>query len=197
MQKSFDSRILTIAGIVIVAGAIAIAGPALAQSSAASAGGEPIQVIANKATILRLAARAQNIIIGDPRVLDITVENRSMLVLFGRAPGETNLIVLDSQNREILSVPVLVTGERDRHISVISAPKSGYSEVVYNCADRCVRVATQGAAPAPSGGGGQQGPVAEAPGAPPQGEPAAQPQPQSQAPEQAPTGTAGGKGYKR
>lgn len=195
MRKSFDSRWAALTAALAVASAVACAAPARAQSPAAPSRAEPIQVIANQATILRLAARAQNIIIGDPRILDITVENRSMLVLFGRSPGETNLIVLDSQNREILSVPVQVTDARDRHVSVISATKSGYSEVVYNCTERCVRVATQGAAPAPSGGGGGQAPVPEAPGAQPQGGPAAQPQ--SQAPEQAPAGTSGGKGYKR
>lgn len=167
MRKSFDSRCAALTAALAVAGVVACAAPARAQSSAVPSRAEPIQVIANQATILRLAARAQNIIIGDPRVLDITVENRSMLVLFGRSPGETNLIVLDSQNREILSVPVQVTDARDRHVSVISATKSGYSEVVYNCTDRCVRVVTQGALPTPSGGGGAQGAVGSEPAAAP------------------------------
>ena len=155
---------------------------------------EPLRVTANKAAIVRLAGQAQNVIIGDPRVADITVENRSMLVLFGRSPGETNLIVLDARNREILSVPVVVTVEQDRHVSVVSVSKSGYTEVVYNCAERCIRMAPQsGAAPAASGGGGQ-GPVPEAAAAAPsQPEPAAaQPQTPAAA-EPAPSK----KGYKR
>ena len=164
--------------------------PAWAQQAPA----EPLRVTANKAAIVRLAGQAQNVIIGDPRVADITVENRSMLILFGRSPGETNLIVLDARNREILSVPVVVTTEKDRHVSVISAGKTGYAEVVYNCAERCIKMATtSGAAPAASGGGGQ-GPVPEAAAAAPsQPEPAAvQPQTPAAA-EPAPSK----KGYKR
>lgn len=174
-------------------GAIALivdAPPAWAQQSSA----EPLRVTANKAAIVRLAGRAQNVIVGDPRVADITVENRSMLVLFGRSPGETNLIVLDSQNREILSVPVVVTAEKDRHVSVVSNAKAGFTEVVYYCAERCNKVAQQSTAPAAaSSGGGAQAPLSE-PAAPSQPPPAAA---QPQTPEQAPAQAPSGKSYKR
>jgi hypothetical protein len=173
VKNVFDVNAWTLTA--ALAGLMAIGGvsasPARAQSNA-----EPLHVIANKATILRLAKPAQQVIIGDPRFVDVTVETRTMLILFGRAPGETNLIILDSQNREILSAPVLVSDEKDRHISIVSSTRSGLSEVVYNCDRRCVRVALQGAAPAPSSGGGAQGPVASEPvAAPPPGEPPAQP----------------------
>ena len=173
------------------------AGALTADIPAASAqqrSGEPIHVTMNKAAILRLAGQAQNVIIGDPRIADITVENRSMLVLFGRSPGETNLIVLNAQQREILSVPIVVTAENDRHVSVVAMTKSGYTEVVYNCAERCIKMAPQsGAAPSASGGGGGQGPV-------PEGTPAPAP-PQAAAEPQTPAATdpaeSGKKGYKR
>ncbi len=146
--------------IAAIAGLAAI-GIACAASVRAQPKAEPLQIVANKATILRLTKPAQQVIIGDPRIFDATAETRTMLVLFGRTPGETNLIVLDSQNREILSIPVLVTSENDRHISIVSAGKSGHAEVVYNCDDRCVRVTLLGAAPAPSGGGAQGAAAAE------------------------------------
>ena len=167
-------------------GAVALtvdAPPAWAQQSPA----EPLRVTANKAAIVRLAKPAQNVIIGDPRVADITVETRSMLILFGRQPGETNLIVLDSQNREILSVPVVVTAEVDRHVSIVSLTKSGFTEVVYNCAERCIQVAQQTVAAPTSGSGGQAplsdsaAPVAPAPAA-------AQPGTTAPAPAQTPAG---------
>ena len=188
MKRIFRANARTLAATLAALVAIATvdSAPARAQQSA-----EPVRIIANKATILRLTKPAQNIIIGDLRFVDVTVETRSTLVLFGRAPGETNLIVLDSQYREILSVPVIVTDEKDRHISIVSAGKGGQAEVVYNCEERCVRVTLQGAAPAASGGG--QGPVPTEPAAAP-----AQAQPQTQAPEQAPAQSQqSGKGYKR
>lgn len=173
-------------------GAVALTGGA-ASAWAQQSPVQPLLVTANKATIVRLAGQAQNVIIGDPRVVDITVETRSMLVLFGRAPGETNLIVLDSQNREILSVPVVVATEKDRHVSVVSAGKTGYAEVVYNCAERCVQVAQQGTPAAASGGG--QGPVPEGtPASPPAAAPAQAP---GQTPAEAPAKTPGGGAYKR
>ena len=162
----------------IAAAALIVGAPSgWAQPKAA----EPLQVVTNKATIVRLAGRAQNVIIGDPRVVDVTVENRSMLILFGRSPGETNLIVLDSQNREILSVPVVVAEETNRHVTVTSSAKSGLKEVVYNCAPRCVRSTLKGTLAATKGGTGSVAEAAEAP-AP---APAAAPEP---APAPAPTG---------
>ena len=171
----------------IAFGALAAVAPsAVAQQSPA----EPIRVVVSKAAILRLAGQAQNVIIGDPRVADITVENRSMLVLFGRSPGETNLIVLNAQQREILSVPIVVVAENDRHVSVVSSAKTGLTEIVYNCAERCIQLPPQTAGAAPSSGGTPQGPVPDAP-APPQ---AAAPAQAPAATDSAPTGK---KGYKR
>ena len=190
MKRQFKSIAWLVAAGVVAVALTADATSAWAQTSPA----EPLRVTANKAAIVRLAGRAQNVIIGDPRVVDVTVENRSMLILFGRSPGETNLIVLDAQNREILSVPVIVTEEKDRHVTVTSSAKAGLKEVVYSCAQqRCVQLAKQsGAAPAASGGGGGQGPVPEAAETPAPA--AAQPQPPEQA---APAPAPSGKGYKR
>ena len=181
-----------LAGLVAaVAGALVLAHDPSSAWAQQPAQQSPIQVTANKAAILRLAGQAQNVIIGDPRVADVTVETRSMLILFGRAPGETNLIVLDAQNREIVSAPVVVTAEKDRHVSVIAAAKSGPTEVVYSCAERCIKVDQKGAAAAASGGGG---PPVAGPAEPSEPAPAAAP---PQTPAQAPAQAPGGKGYKR
>lgn len=176
-----------------VGAAALIAGPPAARAQQAAV--EALQVSANKAAIVRLARQAQNVIVGDPRIADITVENRSMLVLFGRAPGETNLIVLDSKNREILSVPVVVTAEKDRQVSVIAITKSGVTEVVYSCVERCVKLTEQTAA-MPTGGSGGQAPPSDTvpPGAP---APAAQPDAAAPAPASTPAQAPSGGTYKR
>lgn len=187
--------------------AVLAAASAFAQSRPASPKGDPILVPANRAAIVRLSGQAQNVIIGDPRVVDVTVENRSMLVLFGRSPGETNLIVLDSRNREILSVPVIVSEEAERQVTVTSSAKGGLKEVVYSCGQRCSRVTLKGSQAAAKGGGsggGVLGAAAEpeeaitpasAPAAAPESAPAAASTPTpEQAPAQQPQT---GKGYKR
>ena len=204
MKRSFNSGAAAkpktaLVGL-LAAGIAAMALTADAPSAwSQQAPAEPLRVTANKAAVVRLAGRAQNVIIGDPRVVDVTVENRSMLVLFGRTPGETNMIVLDAQNREILSVPVVVTEEKERHVTVTSSAKAGLKEVVYSCSQRCVQLAKQSASEVRASGGGGQGPVPEA--APSQPEPAAAPapaaQPQTQTPEQAPDQGPRRRGYTR
>ena len=48
------------------------------------------------ARILRISAPAATVIIGNPGVADVTIQDPQTLVLTGKSYGQTNLIVLDS-----------------------------------------------------------------------------------------------------
>lgn len=61
----------------------------------------PITVKANMARILRISAPAATVIIGNPGVADVTIQDPQTLVLTGKSYGQTNLIVLDSQGNPI------------------------------------------------------------------------------------------------
>jgi Flp pilus assembly secretin CpaC len=85
-----------------------MAGPAFAESN------EPISVKVNMARILRISAPAATVIIGNPGVADITIQDPQTLVLTGRSFGQTNLIVLDSAGNPVADTIVsVVQGQAD------------------------------------------------------------------------------------
>ncbi|HEY9010725.1 MAG TPA: pilus assembly protein N-terminal domain-containing protein [Devosia sp.] len=67
----------------------------------AEGGSAPISVKVNMARILRISAPANTVIIGNPRVADVTIQDPQTLVLTGKSYGQTNMIVLDAQGRAI------------------------------------------------------------------------------------------------
>ncbi len=69
---------------------------------------EPISVKVNMARILRISAPAATVIIGNPGVADITIQDPQTLVLTGKSYGQTNLIVLDSMGNPIADTTVTV-----------------------------------------------------------------------------------------
>jgi Flp pilus assembly secretin CpaC len=75
---------------------------------AAAAEGDPISVKVNMARILRMSAPAATVIIGNPGVADVTIQDPQTLVLTGKSYGQTNLIVLDSMGNPIADTLVEV-----------------------------------------------------------------------------------------
>lgn len=82
--------------------------PALAETN------DPISVKVNMARILRISAPAATVIIGNPGVADITIQDPQTLVLTGKSYGQTNLIVLDSAGNPVADTIVsVVQGQSD------------------------------------------------------------------------------------
>jgi Flp pilus assembly secretin CpaC len=90
----------------LLVGLLLTGGPALAETT------DPISVKVNMARILRISAPAATVIIGNPGVADITIQDPQTLVLTGRSYGQTNLIVLDSAGNPVA----------DTIVSVVQAP---------------------------------------------------------------------------
>lgn len=74
--------------------------PFAAQPTIA-AEGDPISVKVNMARILRIGTPAATVIIGNPGVADVAIQDPTTLVLTGKSYGQTNLIVLDSAGNPI------------------------------------------------------------------------------------------------
>ena len=69
--------------------------------SASAADGDPITVKVNMARVLRINAPASTVIVGNPGVADVTIQDPKTLVLTGKSFGQTNLIVLDNAGNPI------------------------------------------------------------------------------------------------
>jgi hypothetical protein len=95
-----------------------------------------------QARVVRLAKPATSVIVGDPTVADVTLNDPTTLVVFGKAPGETNLVVLSSSQEMLFDWPVVVSPETGRHVTVLDASgEPAPVEVLYSCGEqRCTRV---------------------------------------------------------
>jgi Flp pilus assembly secretin CpaC len=94
--------------------AFALAALMLAPVAVRADTSEPISVKVNMARILRISAPAATVIIGNPIVADVTIQDPQTLVLTGKSYGETNLIVLDSLGNPIADTTIsVVQGEAD------------------------------------------------------------------------------------
>jgi len=93
-----------------------------------------------EARVVKLAQPATSVVIGDPTVADVTLETPQLLVVFGRMPGETNLIVLNADQEMLLDWSLVVAPVSNDHVAVVNA-SGAPTEVLYACGTgRCARV---------------------------------------------------------
>ena len=73
-----------------------------AASALPSMGSEDLVTVkVNMARILRLDAPAATVVIGNPGVADVTIQDPQTLILTGRSFGQTNMIILDVNGEPI------------------------------------------------------------------------------------------------
>ncbi|MCF6302066.1 MAG: pilus assembly protein N-terminal domain-containing protein [Devosiaceae bacterium] len=92
-----------------------------------------VTVNVNMARILRIGSPAATVIIGNPGVADVTIQDPQTLVLTGRSFGHTNLIVLDGVGNPIADLVIKVVGSQRGFITVYQ----GSSRTTLACAPNC------------------------------------------------------------
>ena len=75
------------------------------------------------ARILRISAPAATVIIGNPAVADVTIQDPQTLVLTGKSFGDTNLIVLDAQGNPIADTIMRVVADGGDIVTVFLGAK--------------------------------------------------------------------------
>lgn len=90
--------------------------------------------------LLRLGRSASDVIIGNPAIADVAVRDSRLLVITGKSSGETNLIVLDHDGREIIN-RTLSVGQRVRHSVTVY---QGTSRQSLHCDPVCERIIAAG-----------------------------------------------------
>lgn len=119
---------------------IVLATLATLTASAHAATNEPITVKANMARILRISAPAATVIIGNPGVADVTIQDPQTLILTGKSFGETNLIVLDSAGNPVADTMVSVVQANADTITVYM----GTARTTLSCQPVCQPTITLG-----------------------------------------------------
>ena len=128
--------------------AFVLAALAVAPVTAMADTTEPISVKVNMARILRISAPAATVIIGNPGVADVTIQDPQTLVLTGKSYGTTNLIVLDSSGNPVADTIVSVVQATGDTITVYM----GTARTTLSCTPICQQTITLGDDPGFSNG---------------------------------------------
>ncbi len=99
-----------------------------------------ILVNVNMARVLRINAPAATVIIGNPGIADVTIQDSQTLILTGKSYGQTNLIVLDSAGNPIADTLIEVIQTSDDVVTVYM----GLARITLACEPVCQPTATLG-----------------------------------------------------
>ena len=116
----------------------------LVSAPAMAVDGAPINVNVNMARILRINAAAATVIVGNPGIADVTIQDPQTLILTGKSFGQTNLIVLDSAGNPIADTMIEVVQMQAGVVTVYQ----GQSRTSLACAPICQAVVMMGDDPA-------------------------------------------------
>jgi hypothetical protein len=104
---------------------------------------QDISVAIDEARLLRLERPGAEIVVGNPSIADISVQNGQLLVVTGKSYGISNIIVLDTQGREILNRRLRVTTDTRRMVTL----HKGKNRHTLDCHNRCETALVPGDAP--------------------------------------------------
>ncbi|MBV9077855.1 MAG: pilus assembly protein N-terminal domain-containing protein [Methylobacteriaceae bacterium] len=114
-------------------------GPAAATQPASAAGkvgaatrGE-LNVLVDRAKVIRLPDRTQTVVIGNPAIADITIQKNGVAVVTGKSYGVTNVIALDNGGNLLAESIVSVSAPTDSVLVV----QRGLERQSYSCTPAC------------------------------------------------------------
>jgi len=96
---------------------------------------QSIKVSVDQARIMRLSTDASTIIVGNPVIADVNIQDGRLLVVMGKSTGATNMIALDSQGREIANIDIVVHSSGSNSLTLYK----GSSRISMNCSPNCER----------------------------------------------------------
>jgi Flp pilus assembly secretin CpaC len=109
--------------------------PALAE--------EPLGIVLDQATLLKLPEQVSTIVVGNPVIADVSVQSAGLVVVTGKGYGSTNMIVLDRTGTVLMERQVVVRAPSDQIVQVYK----GQERETFSCTPICQRRVTLGDAP--------------------------------------------------
>lgn len=108
-------------------------GIAGAAAPAAADTADPVQVMLDQARIVRLPEKVATLVIGNPSVVDGTLQTGGLLVVTGKSYGRTNIIALDQRGNVLSEHQVIVGAPKDATVTIWR----GAARETWSCAPRC------------------------------------------------------------
>jgi len=117
----------------MLAFALGFAASAIAVLPFSAARAHDLIVKYDQSQLLRLPRPVAEIIIGNPTIIEVTVQASNLLVVTGKTFGITNVIALDADRNIIQDQRVIVTREESKVVTV----QKGAQRETYNCTPQC------------------------------------------------------------
>jgi hypothetical protein len=99
-----------------------------------------IAVNVDQAKLLKLPARVATIVVGNPLIADVTLQNGGIVVVTGKGYGATNFIAMDRSGEVLVDRLIQVEGPTDQVVTIYR----GVDRETYTCQPVCQRRATLG-----------------------------------------------------
>lgn len=99
-----------------------------------------IAVNVDQAKLLKLPARVTTIVVGNPLIADVTLQNGGIVVVTGKGYGATNFIAMDRSGEVLVDRLIQVEGPTDQVVTIYR----GVDRETYTCQPVCQRRATLG-----------------------------------------------------
>ena len=103
---------------------------------AAAAQAQSISVSADQVERVHLRGSAADVVIGNPEIADVAMIDSRTLIITGKAPGTTSLVVFDRARHVLFEGPVSV-GVRAGHVAVVRGSEGGAEEKLFTCFGVC------------------------------------------------------------
>ena len=100
---------------------------------------EVISVEINKTLLLKLSGEVRTIMLGNPNIVDVVIEEHGSIFLLGKRIGETNFMALNSKGKVIQSSEIVVGLGKDRHVGVYRGNSETPTSLL-SCDPRCVTI---------------------------------------------------------
>lgn len=106
LRVEFLNRSAIVAAL-LVAG---LAAPVATGEARAQIYGEPsyVRISRHRSKVVRIPRPAETVVVGNPDIADVVLQDSTTLVLTGKVLGETNLIILDEDGDPIVDETIVV-----------------------------------------------------------------------------------------
>ncbi len=109
---------------------------ALGLMQVAQAQAVEVKVTTDRASLVSVAGKPAAIVIGNPLFTEVAVVAGNKLLVQGRNPGRTNVIVLDVDGNRLAEFDVVVSSRGKDEIALYN----GGARLTYSCSPDCSRV---------------------------------------------------------
>ena len=101
---------------------------------------DAIAVNVDQAKLVKLSGRVATIVVGNPLIADVTLQNGGVIIVTGKGYGATNFIAMDRSGEVLVDRVIQVEGPTDQLITVYR----GIDRESHSCMPICQRRVTLG-----------------------------------------------------